>query len=97
MTLEKKLCGLANRNFKRDLARRLKKCGEEFSELAEAIVNGDRDSILEESADVSFILMDICQLAGGSLTKAQRAKWKILMERKKNGVLHKSDRLRKGL
>lgn len=95
-TMEVWLCELANKNFKRDMPSRLKKLGEEFAELAEAIARGESDHTLEECADCSFVLMDIAQLAGGSLTEAQHAKRAVILARVRDDVLHKEDRIRKG-
>jgi NTP pyrophosphatase (non-canonical NTP hydrolase) len=92
LSIEEKLCRLADANFGRDLGSRIKKLLEEVGELAEAIQNEDRKEIEAEAADCSFVLMDIVHIAGGSLSAAQAKKWGILMERQRDGALHKAAR-----
>lgn len=95
-SMEAMLCKLADENFKRDLGSRLKKLTEEIGELSEAIVNRDNSATCMEAADCAFVLMDIAHLCGGSLSAAQRQKWEILMQRKRDGMLHKAARIANG-
>jgi NTP pyrophosphatase (non-canonical NTP hydrolase) len=94
LVLEAQIHDLADRHFKRDLASRLKKLGEEIGELAEAIVRKDKASILEEAADCNNVLTDIAHVAGGSLVEAQRKKFAVLLSRERIGLIHKEDRIR---
>ena len=78
---------------KRDLAGRVRKLGEEFGELAEAVArlesvsNGHgeifkrRNHVAEEAADCAIILSDIVGLLGLSLEDVVRLKLAIVEQR----------------
>ena len=70
LLLEDKVSGFCNERYPRDLPSRLRKLGEEFGELAEAIARGRKKEIVEEAGDCGFVLIDICKLMGSSLSAA---------------------------
>lgn len=83
-TLELKIFDFCNQRYPRDLPSRLRKLGEEFGELAEAIARGRKKEIIEEAGDCAFVLADICALQDASLSAAMDTKlWlkKALEER----------------
>jgi len=58
--LERRICAYGDRNWPdADVAHKLRKLGEEFGELAEAIVRGDRLEIQLEAADMAILLTHI--------------------------------------
>ena len=61
----------------RDVAGRLRKLGEEFGELAEAIARGDDDAAFLEAADCAIVLADMMALRCKSLTVAMMVKMEI--------------------
>lgn len=61
----------------RDVAGRLRKLGEEFGELAEAVARGDGDAAFLEAADCAIVLTDLLALQGKSLTVAMMVKMEI--------------------
>jgi NTP pyrophosphatase (non-canonical NTP hydrolase) len=61
----------------RDVPERLRKLGEEFGELAEAIARGDDAAAFLEAADCGIILADLLALKGKSLTVAMMIKMEI--------------------
>jgi len=65
----------------RDMAWLIRKLGEEFGELAEAVSRRDETSIRIEAADATFILMDMLALKGDSLTQWVTIKVGILEAR----------------
>ena len=72
--LETKILDFCNERYPRDLPSRLRKMGEEFGELAEAIARGRRKEIIEEAGDCGIILTDICALLNASLVAAMDTK-----------------------
>lgn len=87
-SLEVKIYDFCNERYPRDLPGRLRKLGEEFGELAEAIARGQRKEIIEEAGDCGIILSDICALMDASLVAAMDTKlWlkKALEEREGGG------------
>lgn len=60
--------------YPRDLPGRIRKLGEEFGELAEAVARGQRKEIIAEAADCGFILKDICGILNTSLDDAIETK-----------------------
>lgn len=61
----------------RDVAGRLRKLGEEFGELAEAVARGDNNATFLEAADCGIVLTDLLALQGKSLTIAMMVKMEI--------------------
>ena len=59
----------------------LRKLGEEFGELAEAIVNGAEKEICYEAADIHLILIDLLMRKGKSLSVCSGVKLDIVKER----------------
>ena len=86
--LELDIMQTADRRWrKRTLANRLRKLGEEFGELAEAMMEfaaaanasgGEfeqrKEAFRDEAGDVGIVLTDLCGLAGFSLDEAMRQK-----------------------
>lgn len=62
------------RKYKTDLPSRLKKLGEEYGELAEAIANNDPKAIAQEAADIQIVLSHIGIVCGFSLAQASTDK-----------------------
>lgn len=91
--LELEIAQFADKHLRRDLASRLKKLGEEYGELAEAIANGDRVGSRLEAADCGIVLTDIAHLLGASLQDLMAYKFQIVQERVRNGRLPKGERL----
>lgn len=75
--LERQIAEFANRHYSRDLPARVKKAGEEYSELAEAAMRGDVAEILKECADIGIVIADIVAMVkrDGSLSDAMRLKF----------------------
>jgi NTP pyrophosphatase (non-canonical NTP hydrolase) len=90
--LAQQIVDFADANFKRDLPSRLKKLGEEFGELAEAIAKGDQVSARLEVADCAIVLTDIAHLLKSDLDYLMQHKWSVVMERARNGTLPKGER-----
>lgn len=81
--LEQRIFDFANQRWpERDRAGRLRKLGEEFGELAEALVRGDETEICMEAADCGIVLADLLALSGCSLTAAMEAKMVVNNRRK---------------
>lgn len=59
----------------------IRKLGEEFGELAEAMGQKDKDRILEEAADMGILLVAICGLYDASLTAKMFKKISILRKK----------------
>jgi NTP pyrophosphatase (non-canonical NTP hydrolase) len=53
---------------------RIRKLGEEFGELAEAVAEADRTKIIEEAADVGMVVSDMLALIGVSFSEAMATK-----------------------
>jgi NTP pyrophosphatase (non-canonical NTP hydrolase) len=66
--LEKKVKEWCDSEFPRDLPGRIRKLGEEFGELSEAMVRGQKKEIIAEAGDCGLVLMDICNLLGASFS-----------------------------
>ena len=90
--LAQEIVDFADANFKRDLPSRLKKLGQEYSELAEAIAKGDQVAARLEAADCAIVLTDIAHLLNSDLDFLMEHKWAVVMERAHNGTLHKGER-----
>lgn len=73
-SLEMKIFNFCHARYPRDLPSRLRKLGEEFGELAEAIARGRRKEIIEEAGDCAIVLTDICALLDASLVAAMDTK-----------------------
>jgi NTP pyrophosphatase (non-canonical NTP hydrolase) len=61
----------------RDVADRIRKLGEEFGELAEALLRGDQEAAFLEAGDCGIVLTDLLALLGKSLTVAMMVKLDI--------------------
>lgn len=61
---ERRVKSHCDERYSRTLGKRLKKLGEEFGELVEAVFEGDRAHVAEEAADMAILLIDIAQLNG---------------------------------
>lgn len=72
--LELKIKAWCDKEYPRDLPGRLRKLGEEFGELAEAVARGQRKEIIEEAGDCGLILKDICGILNVSLDDAIETK-----------------------
>ncbi len=86
--LELEISQAADRRWrKRTIANRLRKLGEEFGELAEALMelagaanasDGEfercKQAVRDEAGDTGIVLADLCALAGFSLDEAMRQK-----------------------
>jgi NTP pyrophosphatase (non-canonical NTP hydrolase) len=88
--LERDIAEFADANLKRDLPSRLKKLGEEFGELAEAIAAGRWNEARLEAADMGIVLTDITHLLpwrgqqpanSDSLSVLMDHKFNIIMKR----------------
>jgi len=76
--LEQEIKSFADRKWPgRDLAGRLRKLGEEFGELAEAIARGEMEEAYLEAADCGIVLADLVALMGKSLTIGMMVKMEI--------------------
>ncbi|MFZ4856162.1 MAG: hypothetical protein ACOYL3_07170 [Desulfuromonadaceae bacterium] len=69
----------------RDIAGRIRKLGEEFGELAEAVARGVDNDIFLEAADCGIILADLLALMGKSLTVGMMVKMEINRNREVKG------------
>lgn len=82
--LERRITTFADAKLRRDIPGRMKKLGEEFGELAEAILSGDRRNAIIEAADMGNVLTDLVHLlsqGGTSLSEAMAAKIAICEQR----------------
>lgn len=82
----------------RTIAQKLKKMGEEFGELAEAVAvagvgfvysTSERACILEEAADCANVLSDLCSMLGASLSEEQAKKLDRILVREAQGRVTK--------
>lgn len=65
-----------------DLPKTLRKLGEEFGELAEAIANRNGTQIVEEAADCALVLTHIVRgISNGGLQDAMRRKFNKVKQR----------------
>ena len=91
--LETQIHQFANLHFTRAIHARVKKTGEEYSELVEAAIRGDTMDMLKEAADMVIVLTDLAALiapAGSqlrSLTEIVRQKFAINQARMKERQL----------
>jgi len=80
--LEQRIFRFANERWPdRDRAGRMRKLGEEFGELAEALIRGDETEICMEAADCGIVLADLMGLSGVSLNAAMEAKLIVVQRR----------------
>jgi NTP pyrophosphatase (non-canonical NTP hydrolase) len=66
-----------------DVAKTMRKLGEEFGEFIEAVINGEPGPIAEEAADVLFVMCHVVReyCGAGALNEAAVAKLGVIYER----------------
>lgn len=88
--LEAEIVAFATQNLRRDIPSRVKKLGEEFGELVEAILNNKQGDALEEAADMGIILSDLVWLISSgtsTLSMEMAAKLTVVQSRRyQNGI-----------